>query len=78
MGIVIDWVNTINSTLEEITDYEAIELSESDYEELYRRAENELDGYDDIEEHNVEAVINVYLQEQGHQYDYDECYWHKE
>ena len=77
MGIKIDWEKTVNSVLDGITDYEAVELTDTEYSALYQKAENNLDGYGNVDSADVEGVINVFLRSKGYVYNDSHCTWEK-
>ena len=77
MGIVVNWEKTVNSVLDGITDYETVELTDAEYSELYQKAENNLDGYGNVDSADVEGVINVFLRSKGYSYNDNHFIWEK-
>ena len=56
----------VDTLLEEITDYEEVELSDEDYEKIYKLADQWRD------EESIESEINGYLLANGYSYN-DDC-----
>lgn len=67
--IAINFEQTVKNFLEEITDYANLDLSKQELEDLVNHVSNELEEYNDVEEHNVEQEINKYLEKVGFTYD---------
>ena len=73
--IAINFEQTVKNFLEGITDYETLDLSEIEANDLIQHVANELEGYEDIEQSNVEREINIYLQNTGFTYDDEAEAW---
>jgi len=73
--IAINFEQTVKNFLEGITDYETLDLSEIEVDVLIQHVANELEGYEDIEQSNVEREINIYLQNTGFTYDDEAEAW---
>lgn len=59
----------MDTLLESITDYDWVELTDAQRDELYELC----DQWEDKD--SIELEINEYLINQGYQYDDDECAW---
>ena len=76
MGIIVNWDRSVNSLLDEITDYVNVELSDNEFVELYRTVESDLGQYDNIGISDIEGSINAFLRSIGYVYN-DNCIWEK-
>ena len=72
--MVIDFKGSVDEMIECGTDFECLDLTKEEYDNLYSHVEKELIEYQDVDDDNIESEIVSYLESVGFDTN-SEGYW---